>query len=126
MGPDLARAGVPGGPMYKDSYWHYKHMLKPQDVNENSVMPAYPWLISDQIDYDIMPAKIRAMQTLVVPYPEGYDEQAVADMKKQGDKIAAELAEKGANVTGDREIIAMIAYLHRLGFDISQNKTASN
>jgi cytochrome c oxidase cbb3-type subunit I/II len=175
MGPDLARAGVPGGPMYKDSYWHYKHMLKPQDVNENSVMPAYPWLISDQIDYDIMPAKIRAMQTLGVPYPEGYDEQAVAEMKKQGQKIANELISKRVvtryevgdtlfNIIGDlesllekkgiessdndyivisnneisktvyeaectvlkdREIIAMIAYLHRLGFDISQ-KTASN
>jgi len=123
MGPDLAREGVTNGPIpFKDAYWHYKHFNRPQDLIETSVMPAYPWFISDQIDLDIMPAKIRAMQTLGVPYPEGYDELAVADMLKQGQQIADDLSKKGVEVAPDREIIAMIAYMHRLGVDISKGK----
>jgi len=122
MGPDLAREGVKGGPIYKSNSWHYKHMLKPQNLVPTSLMPAYPWLISDQIDLEIMPAKIRAMQTLGVPYPEGYDEKAVADMAVQGKQIAADLKANSIEVAPDREIIAMIAYLQRLGVDITKNK----
>ena len=126
MGPDLAREGVKNGPIpYKDAYWHYKHMMRPQDLIETSVMPAYPWLITDQIDMEVMPAKIRAMQTLGVPYPEGYDKIVLDEMMKQGEEIAADLKQKGVDVQPDREIIAMIAYLHRLGADIYKTETAS-
>jgi len=122
MGPDLAREGVVGGPIYKSNAWHYKHMLRPQDLVPTSLMPAYPWLISDQIDLEKMPAKIRAMQTLGVPYPEGYDEQAVADMAKQGQALADDLKKSNIDVAADREIIAMIAYMQRLGVDITKGK----
>ena len=127
MGPDLAREGVKGGKVYKSNAWHYNHMLRPQDVNPQSVMPAYPWLISDQLDMDIIPAKIRAMQTLGVPYPEGYDQKAVADVKAQAKLIADDLGKNNIKVQSDREIIAMIAYLQRLGVDITKShNTASN
>ncbi len=125
MGPDLAREGVKGGKIYKSNAWHYNHMLRPQDVNPESVMPPYPWLISDKLDMDIIPAKIRAMQTLGVPYPEGYDKKAIADTKAQAEGLAADLANNNIKVSSDREIIALIAYLQRLGVDITKGRTAS-
>jgi len=59
------------------------------------------------------------MQTLGVPYPEGYDQKAVADLKAQAEKIAETLKKDGIEVSADKEIIAMIAYIQRLGVDIS-------
>jgi len=125
MGPDLAREGVVGGKVYKSNAWHYNHMLRPQDVNPESVMPPYPWLISDKLDMDIIPAKIRAMQTLGVPYPEGYDQQAVADAKAQAEGLVADLANNNIKVDYDKEIIALIAYMQRLGVDITKGQTAN-
>jgi cytochrome c oxidase cbb3-type subunit I/II len=125
MGPDLAREGVKGGKIYKSNAWHYNHMLRPQDVNPESVMPPYPWLISDNLDMDVIPAKIRAMQTLGVPYPEGYDQKAVADATEQAKALAADLANNNIKVEYNKEIIAMIAYLQRLGVDITKGQTAS-
>ena len=88
-------------------------------------MPPYPWLIEDDLDYGNLPAKIRGMQTLGVPYPEGFDEQATADLERQAAQIAATLADEGIEVAPNKEIIAMIAYLQRLGTDISK-ETAEN
>ena len=120
-GPDLHREGQ----KYPDS-WHFNHMEDPTTMSPGSIMPPYPWLIEDQLNTSTLPAKIRAMQSMGVPYPEGYDVQAGADLKKQADAIAANLAKDGIEVMSDREIIAMIAYLQRLGTDIkAQPKTAS-
>ena len=81
-------------------------------------MPPYPWLITDELDVSLTAAKIRAMQTLGVPYPKGYDTQAVQDLQEQAAQIAQGLSENNIEVTPDREIIALIAYLQRLGTDI--------
>jgi cytochrome c oxidase cbb3-type subunit I/II len=121
-GPDLLRTGVPGGKMYKTAAWHFNHMLDPQKMNEQSIMPPYPWLISDKIDVSSLPAKIRVMRMLGVPYPEGYDKLAEADLMKQADSIAAVLKTDGIEVQSDREIIALIAYMHKVGRDISTAK----
>ncbi len=124
MGPDLARTGVVGGPMYKTATWHYNHFMDPQKMNAQSLMPRYPWFSEKDVDYDLMPTKIRAMQTLGVPYPEGFDLEAVADMKKQAQGIADELKKSGIDANPNSQMIAMIAYLHKLGRDISSmNKT---
>ncbi len=121
-GPDLHRVGG----KYPDS-WHFNHMEDPTTMSPGSIMPAYPWLIDDALDISNTPGKIRAMQTLGVPYPEGYDQKAVDDLKAQAEKIAANLAGDGIEVMSDREIVALIAYLQRLGTDIKANvKTASN
>ncbi len=112
-GPDLARQGG----KYPDS-WHFNHMYEPTSMSNGSVMPPYPWLFRRAIDVEIMPAKIRAMQKLGVPYPKGYDLQAVADMELQAKGIQSNLALDKIEVKADREIIAMIAYLQRLGKDI--------
>lgn len=123
-GPDLARAGVKGGKMYKNAAWHYNHMLNPSEVIENSIMPAYPWLINDDLDLTLTEAKINALRKVGVPYPIGYDKQANDDLKAQAQLIAGELQAAGINVTADKEIIALIAYLHTLGRDISEAQTA--
>jgi cytochrome c oxidase cbb3-type subunit I/II len=112
-GPDLARIGG----KYPDS-WHYNHMLEPQSMSPGSIMPSYPWLLDDVIDTAITPAKIRAMQTLGVPYPSGYDQIANKDLMQQADKIAKSLQAEKIETDGDKEIIALIAYLQRVGTDI--------
>jgi cytochrome c oxidase cbb3-type subunit I/II len=120
IGPDLARAGVIGGPMYKNAAWHYNHFMDPQKMNAQSTMPKYPWLEKKEINLELTPAKIRAMQTLGVPYPEGYDQVAVEVLRKQGAEVAANLLASGIEVSPVSQMVAMIAYLHKLGRDISQ------
>jgi cytochrome c oxidase cbb3-type subunit I/II len=119
-GPDLAREGVKTGKQYKPDSWHYNHMMDPRKVSSQSIMPAYPWLIKDKLNISRTARKIRVMQTLGVPYPAGYDQQANADLVKQAEGIAAGLKASGIEVSPDKEIIAVIAYLQRLGSDISK------
>jgi cytochrome c oxidase cbb3-type subunit I/II len=112
-GPDLHRVGG----KYPDS-WHYNHMLDPELTSANSIMPSYSWMLERKLDISDIEKKISAMRTLGVPYPEGYEAEAVADLKKQAEAIAQNLAKDNIKVASDKEIIAMIAYLQRLGTDI--------
>ena len=112
-GPDLHRIGR----KYPDA-WHYNHMIEPRSMSPGSLMPPYPWLITDQLDNSSLASKIRVMQTLGVPYPEGYDEVAINDLSAQAEEIAKRLKDARINVEQDRKIIALIAYLQRLGTDI--------
>ena len=112
-GPDLHRIGR----KYPDA-WHYSHMIEPESMSPGSIMPPYPWLITDQLDNSSLASKIRAMQTLGVPYPEGYDKVAINDLSAQAEEIAGGLQDARIAVDPDREIIALIAYLQRLGTDI--------
>ncbi len=121
-GPDLAREGVKSLPNYKPDSWHYNHMLDPQKVSPESIMPAYPWLAENDMDLDIVPDKINVMIQLGVPYAEGYADQAVADLNAQAEQIAAGLQASGIQVDKNKEIIALIAYLQRLGTDVYKNK----
>ena len=118
-GPDLARTGWIGSSTYKTAIWHYNHFTKPKEMNPQTIMPAYPWFTKNTVDLTEIPTKIRAMQTLGVPYAKDYDKQAVADYRDQAGKISAELKAAGVEVAPDKEIVAMIAYLHKLGRDIS-------
>ncbi len=122
-GPDLARAGVIGGPMYKSAVWHYNHFMDPQKMNEQSIMPNYAWFAKKDINLDLIPAKVRAMQTLGVPYPDGYDKTAVNDLRKQGQEIADELKASGIDIEPTKQMVAMIAYMHKLGKDITIPET---
>lgn len=112
-GPDLAREGG----KYPDS-WHYNHMMDPRIMSPGSIMPQYTWLLDDVIDTAGIPARIRAMQTLGVPYPAGYDQQANADLMKQANEIKASLKKDKISTPANAEIVALIAYLQRLGKDI--------
>jgi len=112
-GPDLHRIGA----KYSDS-WHFNHMLDPSAMSPGTIMPSYPWLFEDELNTELTPAKIRAMQTLGVPYAEGYDQIAVEELTYQSESIAANLEKDGIQVLPNSEILALIAYLQRLGTDI--------
>ncbi|MBL0053188.1 MAG: cytochrome-c oxidase, cbb3-type subunit I [Bacteroidetes bacterium] len=116
-GPDLHREGG----RYPNS-WHYNHMEDPRTMSPGSIMPPYAFMIEDDLDTTTTAAKIRAMQTLGVPYPEGYDAKANADLMKQADAISANLLKDGIKVMSNKEIVAIIAYLQRMGTDIKGEK----
>jgi len=119
-GPDLHRIGQ----KYSNT-WHYNHMLAPDAVSTGSIMPAYPWLFEQIIRAEDTAGKITALRKIGVPYPEGYEQEANADLEKQAAVVAASLEKDGITVPSDAEIIAIIAYLQRLGTDIKGEKTAS-
>lgn len=119
-GPDLHRIGG----KYPDS-WHYYHMIDPSSMSPGSLMPPYPWMATNELDNSDLPAKIRTLQKLGVPYPEGFDQEATADYDAQAAKVVANLKEAGVEVGSNTEIVAMIAYLQRMGTDIKQS-SASN
>lgn len=112
-GPDLQREGG----KYSNA-WHYNHLLDPRTMSPGSIMPSYDWLIDQKLDTATTATKIRAMQTFAVPYADGYANIANQDLDKQAKGIAANLAIDKIKVSSDREIIAIIAYLQRLGTDI--------
>ncbi len=121
IGPDLQREGGKYG-----NSWHYNHLMDPRLMSPGSIMPEYSWLISQKLDTSTTPAKIRAMQKIGVPYPAGYDKIANQDLTKQAQGIADDLAKDRIKVKNNKEIVAIIAYLQRLGTDIKANKTANN
>ncbi|HMQ48679.1 MAG TPA: cytochrome-c oxidase, cbb3-type subunit I [Saprospiraceae bacterium] len=122
-GPDLHRIGG----KYPDS-WHYNHMLDPESMSPGSIMPPYPWMITKDLDVSLIPAKIRTLQKLGTPYEPGYDQIAIEDLNKQAAKVAENLKKDG--IEGEnlqqKEIIALIAYLQRLGTDIKPKPQAGN
>lgn len=118
-GPDLAREGVKTGKNYKPNAWHYNHFINPQKMNAASIMPKYPWLAENKIDMESTPGKIKAMKMHGVPYPDQFELKAIDALKTQADTIVKDLAANGINTDPDREIIALIAYIQRLGVDIS-------
>lgn len=136
-GPDLHRIGG----KYSDN-WHFNHMYDPQSVSQGSIMPSYKWMIRDALDKSDTQAKMQAMITLGVPYTEDQVQDAQNDMDRQGQKIEDNLMsdpdfarvylkeKETALAQGDefvpmkdREIVALIAYLQRLGTDIKRDKT---
>ncbi len=120
-GPDLHRQGG----KYSNA-WQFNHLMDPTTMSPGSIMPPYPWLIDQTLDTSTTVAKINAMRTLGVPYEEGYELKANADLKAQADAIAANLAIDNIKVQSDKEIIAIIAYLQRLGTDIKAGGSGSN
>lgn len=112
-GPDLLRVGK----KYPDA-WHYKHMQDPASTSPGSIMPRYPWLLVNQLNTSSIQKKITVLRKLGVPYPDGYENQAMEDMQRQADGIVANLKNATITVEPDREIVALIAYLQRLGTDI--------
>ena len=112
-GPDLARVGG----KYPDS-WHYNHLLDPGSMSPGSIMPSYVWLFDHEIDTVHTYKMIRAMQTLGVPYPDGYAQRANRDLVAQEQAIKASLKADKIGTGANKEIVALIAYLQRLGKDI--------
>jgi cytochrome c oxidase cbb3-type subunit I/II len=114
-GPDLHREGG----KYPDS-WHYHHMREPQSMSPGSIMPAYDWLYTQSLNTAQTQDKLKAMKQLGVPYTDAEIGHAVADLNAQAKIIQGRLAAEKIKVSADKEIIALIAYLQRLGTDISK------
>ncbi len=128
-GPDLHRIG--GKYPHK---WHYDHMLDPTITSPGSIMPPYPWLIEQDINYKYLTGKMKVMKKLGVPYSDDEINNAVEHAEKQAQAIVKDLAANDVQVEPNKEIVAMIAYLQRLGTDIKAepkkaddaNKVAEN
>lgn len=121
-GPDLARVGGK-----YPNLWHYQHMLNPRDIEAKSIMPNYPWLLSGKTDFEILPKKLGLMKQLGVPYSDAQVAQATADARAQAQEIAESLSRDGVKEPelADREIVALIAYLQKLGKAAEPLKQAS-
>jgi cytochrome c oxidase cbb3-type subunit I/II len=114
-GPDLHREGG----KYPDS-WHYHHMREPSSMSPGSIMPNYAWLLEQTLNTSQTQDKLAAMKKLGVPYSTQEVNDAVKDLNTQAKAIQANLAAEKIKVSQDKEIIALIAYLQRLGTDISK------
>lgn len=112
IGPDLHRVGG----KYPDA-WHYEHMRDPRSTSPGSRMPPYSWLLDDTIDPDDITASVRALSKLGHPYESTDPEWVRSSLQSQGEGIVESLALTGIETSWDREIVALIAYLQRLGID---------
>jgi cytochrome c oxidase cbb3-type subunit I/II len=113
IGPDLARVGG----KYPD-LWHVRHMYNPREVVQKSIMPAYPHLQTAAIDFDAIQKSVDAMAMIGVPYGDAVN-NAPAQAKAQAEQVAASIeAGGGPKGLADKEIVALTAYLQRLGRDL--------
>lgn len=129
-GPDLAREGG-----LRSNSWHYEHMDRPKILSPGSIMPAYTWLRDEDLNTSLTTKKIAAMRKMGVPYKKGYEATAMSDLRTQARAIAEEIVvtnmsklpkselkhfNKEAEIQKlqQREIVALIAYLQRVGTDI--------
>ncbi|MEL7247529.1 MAG: cytochrome-c oxidase, cbb3-type subunit I [Bacteroidota bacterium] len=120
-GPDLHRLGG----KYPDS-WHFNHMYDPTSTSPGSIMPPYPWMIERDIDFGLTEAKLKTLKVLGTPYSDEYIDKAIEDAQAQAATIAASLNNDGIEMEGleNKEIVALIAYLQRLGTDIKPKAQA--
>jgi cytochrome c oxidase cbb3-type subunit I/II len=95
-------------------------------MSPGSLMPSYSWLLSNDLDISSTESKINAMRSIGVPYPDDYEKIANDDLQNQAEQIATDLQNAGAPVEPNKEIIALIAYLQRLGTDIKASGQAGN
>ena len=115
-GPDLARLGG----KYPD-LWHVRHMDNPRSTSPNSIMPRYPHLLTTRLDLSDLDSKLRGLRRLGVPYSDAEIAGAEASARAQADSIAAGVVNQGGpERLANKEIVALVAYLQRLGIDLAR------
>ena len=120
IGPDLHRVGGK-----YPHLWHVRHMDDPRAITAGSIMPAYPWMLTTELDFDRISGTTRTPQILGVPYTDEDIADSVSNAREQARTIAAEIAKEGGpEGLEDRQIVALIAYLQRLGTDITKPEPA--
>ena len=116
-GPDLQRVGGK-----YPHLWHVRHMEDPRSTSPRSLMPPYPWLLEKELDLDNLPRILTVMRQIGVPYSDADIASSVENAQRQADEIATEVyAQGGPQGLEDREIVALVAYLQRLGVDYQEN-----
>ncbi len=109
-GPDLFRVGGK-----YPNLWHYAHLTDPRSTSPGSNMPSFAWIAEWKVDTNTTPRKLAVMQKLGVPYTNADIDAAQENYRKQAEIITADLASQGVEIQWDRELVALIAYLQRLG-----------
>ncbi len=121
IGPDLHRIGGK-----YPHLWHVRHMEDPRATTPQSIMPAYPWLLRRSVDWASLPARVGAQASLGVPYQPAEVARAADLAREQAVAIARDVAQQGgAAGLEDKEIVALVAYLQRLGTDIKARPRAT-
>jgi cytochrome c oxidase cbb3-type subunit I/II len=116
IGPDLHRVG---GKYSHD--WHVRHIENPRQLVQGSIMPTYAHLLEQDIPWNEVRADVKAMSLIGVPYTQAEIEGSIANAKEQAQRLATELvAQQGYPDLQDKKVIALVAYLQRLGTDISK------
>ncbi len=120
-GPDLAREGGK-----RPNLWHYQHLMDPREITPGSIMPSYAHLSEDRVNFAHTAGKVTAMRTLGVPYTDAQVASASEDAKHDAVVIAADLRTEG-HITAlpGSKLVALIAYLQRLGFQTSPTVAAA-
>ncbi|MEM9382721.1 MAG: cytochrome-c oxidase, cbb3-type subunit II, partial [Planctomycetota bacterium] len=124
IGPDLAREGGK-----QSTQWHVLHFRAPSELTPNSIMPVYAHLMENELDLTSLPIRMRAMKALGVPYSDEEVENCVALAEKQAREFADEFVVQNGGDRyealdgelvdlADRDVIALVAYLQRLGTDL--------
>jgi len=114
IGPDLAREGG-----RQSSYWHELHLQDPRQITQNSIMPAYPWLREQDLDFESIPSRMRAMARIGVPYDQKAIDGAVESARAQAREVARQIFEQaGPEGLEGKKVVALIAYLQRVGTDL--------
>lgn len=126
IGPDLHRVGGT-----KSQGWHVRHMIEPKSVTPGSIMPNYPHLVDRELDYLAIERMVSAMVKLGVPYTEDEVRNAAALAREQGRRIVATIIEQDGPDAADpawetRQIVALVAYLQRLGTDLFRTPAAED
>lgn len=117
-GPDLHRVGGK-----YSHFWHFRHMKEPTSTTPGSIMPRYPWLYDNDLNTSYTKKKVAAMRTVGVPYTDADEQGALEALSAQANQVTNELYQQGVSQTPGlekKEIIALIAYLQRLGTDIKK------
>ncbi len=128
-GPDLFREGGK-----RPNLWHFNHLYEPESMMPGSIMPNYSWIIKNDLDTSDIQAKMKVLRTLGTPYSDEEIANAQTAIDKQAKAIAADLESNGVASSvqyndafegqkvdlSKKKIIAVIAYLQRLGTDTTK------
>lgn len=120
IGPDLHRVGG----KYPDA-WHVAHMQDPRSTSPGSIMPVYDWLLEWRIDPNDVSNSLSALRTLGTPYTDDQVENTASALKAEAQPMVERLAEAEIDLPWDAEVIALTAYLQRLGTDRPKSTVAS-
>ncbi len=124
IGPDLARVGQ----RTLTASWHLRHLRNPQETSPGSIMPSYAHLLRKEINFEQIPRRMKANQTVGVPYTDDEILQGAQQAQQQAQQVAAQLAKESQDLQGfeNKEVVALIAYLQRLGTDIAKAPSSSS
>ena len=117
LGPDLHRIGVRN----PSAVWHLRHFDNPQETSVGTMMPSYKHLLAKDLDFEVIPRRMTALKSVGVPYTEERILGAAAEARAQAADVGSELAASGQNGYESKKVVALIAYLQRLGTDITKD-----